>query len=174
VRARPARRPEPRRGRRHPGTGAASGSSLITVVPPTLAALAGAPGRPWDPPLVRSAYETQQGNDKRRRVLVPRSELVRTDAQQPQTGAHEDGLRDLLEGELDRLASELERTRSDVETWRAKAEQSALQAARHEADHKAAERIITDLERQRDRLADQPQAMLADARRPWWRRWMAS
>jgi hypothetical protein len=143
-------------------------------VPPTLAALAGAPGRPWDPPLVRSAYETQQGNDKRRRVLVPRSELVRTDAQQPQTGAHEDGLRDLLEGELDRLASELERTRSDVETWRAKAEQSALQAARHEADHKAAERIITDLERQRDRLADQLQAMLADARRPWWRRWMAS
>src|SRR3712207_5134215 len=106
----------------------------------------------------RGVYETQAGNDKRRRVLVPRSELVRTDTQQFQTGAHEDGLRDLLEGELDRLATELERNRADAETWRTKAEQSTLQAARHEADHKAAERIIADLTQQRDRLADQLQA----------------
>jgi hypothetical protein len=34
----------------------------------------------------------------------------------------------------------------------------------------AAERIITDLMPQRDRLADKLQAMIADSRRPWWRR----
>ncbi len=120
----------------------------------------------------RGAYETQQGNDRRRRVLVPRSELARTDTQQHQTDAHEDGLRDLLEGELDRLASELERTRADVETWRTKAEQAGLEAARHEADHNAAERIIADLTQQRDRLADQLSALITDARRPFWRRWV--
>ncbi len=46
----------------------------------------------------------------------------------------------------------------------------AIAAAKVEA----AERIITDLIQQRDRLADQLQVMIAEARRPWWRRWVGS
>ena len=44
------------------------------------------------------------------------------------------------------------------------------EAARHEADHKAAKRIITDLTQQRDRLSDQLSAMITQSQRSWWRR----
>lgn len=44
------------------------------------------------------------------------------------------------------------------------------------ADRLLAERetTIADLRRDRDRLADQLQAALVDARRPWWRRWIGA
>ena len=88
----------------------------------------------------RGRLEIRRGNEGRKLVLVPRSQLeaaeavqgtdlVRTTADDGADGERTpNGLALLLERELDRLRSELERTRTDAEAWRRKAEENGQEA----------------------------------------------
>ena len=88
----------------------------------------------------RGHLEIRRGNEGRKLVLVPRSQLEAaklvqsTDLVRTNAAGGADGDRTpnvlalLLERELDRLRSELERTRTDAEAWRQKAEENGQEA----------------------------------------------
>lgn len=148
----------------------------------------------------RGMLESRRGNNGRRVVLVPRSQLG-SDATEQGSGSDQttNGLAVLLESELARLVSERDQARSDAETWRAKAEERSKEAAelrgalgRAEAkaeaitavakgEVEAAKRVAAaEVEAMREQLQagiaarnaviEELRAMLAAARRPWWRR----
>ena len=73
--------------------------------------------------------------------------------------------------ELEAVASEL---RLDAEHWRDRAEQEALARARAEGKLEAFERAHAAEISAKDTLAVELRALLADARRPWWRRWVGA
>jgi hypothetical protein len=71
--------------------------------------------------------------------------------------------------ELEAVASEL---RLDAEHWRDRAEQEALARARAEGKLEAFERAHAAEISAKDALVVELRALLDDARRPWWRRWV--
>jgi hypothetical protein len=71
--------------------------------------------------------------------------------------------------ELEAVASEL---RFDAEHWRDRAEQEALARARAEGKLEAFERAHAAEISAKDALVVELRALLDDARRPWWRRWL--
>src|SRR5215207_1162000 len=89
----------------------------------------------------RGHLDARTGNDGRKLVLVPGSQLEAAEsergtndgrtasADRPIADHTANGLAALLESELDRLRSELERTRTDAETWRQRAEEGSREAA---------------------------------------------
>jgi hypothetical protein len=67
---------------------------------------------------------------------------------------------------------ELAEARAETERWRALAEQRGIDLARAEERATAAERVAAAESAAKDQLIDELKAMLAEARRPWWRRWI--
>lgn len=107
----------------------------------------------------RGQYEVRTGNDGRKLVLVPSSQLETEHGTDDERT--EDRLADVLKTEIDRLAAERDQARTDVERWRTQAEDARLVAARAEAERDA-------LRSERDTLRTE----LERARRPWWRRFV--
>ena len=115
----------------------------------------------------RGLVRTQRANDGRLLIEVPADAgLRREPSHEP---IHDDD--DELQAEIDHLRRELEAARLGMVKAEGERDTAVATAA---AKVEAAERIIADLIQQRDRLADQLQVMIAEARRPWWRRWVAS
>jgi hypothetical protein len=112
----------------------------------------------------RGHLEVRTGNDGRKLVLVPRSELEGVEG--PDSVRTDGEAVSVLRSEIVRLVSERDRARQDAEDWRAKAEAARLDAVRSEAGLAAA---ADALARERE-LAAELRRELADARRPWWRR----
>jgi hypothetical protein len=110
----------------------------------------------------RGLVRTQRANDGRLLIEVP------ADAEFRHEPIHDDD--DELQAEIDHLRRELEAARLGMVKAEGERDTAVATAA---ARVEAAERIIADLTQQRDRLADQLQAMVADARRPFWKKWMA-
>jgi hypothetical protein len=67
---------------------------------------------------------------------------------------------------------ELAEARAEAERWRALAEQRGIDLARAEERAAAAERVAGAEVAAKDTLIAELKAMLAEARRPWWRRWV--
>ena len=108
----------------------------------------------------RGHLEGRTGNDGRKLVLVPRSQLeagrtgYRLGADQAATE-----LAAILRSELDRLVTELSRTRSDSDGLRLAAEAARLDAARAETERDGLRAALAKAE-----------AEVARLRRPFWRR----
>ncbi len=111
----------------------------------------------------RGLVRTQRANDGRLLIEVPADAGLRREP------IHDGD--DELQAEIDHLRRELEAARLGMVKAEGERDTAVATAA---AKVEAAERIIADLIQQRDRLADQLQVMIAEARRPWWRRWVAS
>ena len=112
----------------------------------------------------RGHLEVRTGNDGRKLVLVPRSEVEGVEGPD---GVRTDGEAvSVLRSEIVRLVSERDRARQDAEDWRAKAEAARLDAVRSEAGLAAAKDALA---RERE-IAVELHRELVAARRPWWRR----
>jgi hypothetical protein len=112
----------------------------------------------------RGHLEVRTGNDGRKLVLVPRSELE--GAQGPDGVQTDVEAVSVLRSEIVRLVSERDRARQDAENWRVKAEAARLDSVRSESGLTAAKEALA---RERE-IAAQMQRELAELRRPWWRR----
>src|SRR3982751_1050250 len=106
----------------------------------------------------RGHLEVRTGNDGRKLVLLPRSELEPVESPD---GVRTDGdAVSVLRSELGRLVSERDRGRQDAEEWRAKAQAAGLDAVRSEAGLTAAKDALA---RERE-LAAELRRELADVR----------
>jgi hypothetical protein len=68
---------------------------------------------------------------------------------------------------------ELAEARAETERWRTLAEQRGIDLARAEERATATERVAEAKVAAAERLVEELKAMLAEGRRPWWRRWVA-
>ena len=111
----------------------------------------------------RGKLATVRGNDGRLLVTVPPSLDQATD--RPRPGADEAGDRLSLgdEGQVSRLLVERDEALAEADHWREQAHRAELAQARAEAELGAKDALVAELK-----------AMLAEARRPWWRRWISS
>jgi hypothetical protein len=113
----------------------------------------------------RGKLATVRGNDGRLLVSVPPS-LVQADAQ-PRLGNGEAGDRSRLGARLGddeaaaRLLIERDEALAEADHWREQSHRAKVAQARAEAELAAKNELIGELK-----------AMLAEARRPWWRRWV--
>jgi hypothetical protein len=115
----------------------------------------------------RGKLTTVRGNDGRMLVSVPPS--LAQAADQPRLGGDEAGDRSGLGERLGsdevatRLLIERDEALAEADHWRDQAHRAELAQARAEAEHAAKAELVAEL-----------RAMLAEARRPWWRRWLGS
>jgi hypothetical protein len=127
----------------------------------------------------RAGWPVIIGNDGKARVRIRPSELPEQMTEQMASKAEQDpnvlGLvaeqRRIHAERVAELHAELDRARSEVERWRAAAEQARVEAERERALNGLL-RDSLDHERVLNReLRDELKAMLAEAWRPFWRRW---
>jgi hypothetical protein len=108
-----------------------------------------------------------RGNDGRLLVTVPPS-LVQADDEE-HLGEGEAGDRSSLGVRLGdnrattRLLTERDEALAEADHWRMQAHRAELAQARAEAELMAKNELLAEL-----------RALLAEARRPWWRRWIGS
>jgi hypothetical protein len=115
----------------------------------------------------RAGWPTVIGNDGKARVRVRPSELPeQTASKAEQSPSTLDFVTELRRTHAERLAElrgELDQARNEAERWRAAAEHARLEAER--------ERAVNGLLREAvDRERDLNRELLAELRRPWWRR----
>jgi hypothetical protein len=115
----------------------------------------------------RAGWPTVIGNDGKARVRVRPSELPeQTASKAEQSPSTLDFVTELRRTHAERLAElrgELDQARNEAERWRAATEQARLEAER--------ERAVNGLLREAvDRERDLTRELLAEARKPWWRR----
>ena len=117
----------------------------------------------------RGKLLTQRGNDGRLLVSVPPS-LAQADDQARlgvSLGNGEAGDRSGLGASLGeskattRLLAERDEALAEADHWREQAHRAELAQARAEAELGAKDALVAELK-----------ALLAEARRPWWRRWL--
>jgi hypothetical protein len=113
----------------------------------------------------RGKLATVRGNDGRLLVSVPPS-LAQV-ADQPRLGEDEASDRSSLgvrlgqDEEVARLLVERDEALAEADYWRDAAHKAELAAATRKAEVASKDELIGELK-----------AMLAEARRPWWRRWI--
>jgi hypothetical protein len=105
----------------------------------------------------RGRLATIRGNDGRLLVSIP-PELVRKD-DRPSP---------------DNDATALGEALAEADHWRERAHQAELEAASARAERDAAREVAEVKVAATERLVTELQAMLVEARRPWWRRWLSS
>ena len=110
----------------------------------------------------RGHLEGRTGNDGRKLVLVPRSQLE-GDKTEHRSGSDQAAteLAAVMRSELDRLVAELDRTRADSDRLRSVAEEARLAAARAETERDGLRIALAIAETEITRL-----------RLPFWRRWL--
>lgn len=119
----------------------------------------------------RGQIESRRGNDGRLTVLVD----VQPESEQRSASPNSDET-------ILRLRAEIDEARADADHWRGLAEERGERAIRAEERAEAARAVATaDVEAARrvaeaeiaakQELIEELKAMLAEARRPWWRRW---
>ena len=108
----------------------------------------------------RGHLEGRTGNDGRKLVLVPRSQ-IESDKTEHRSGADQavTELAAAMRLELDRLVTELDRTRADSAGLRVAAEEARLAAARAETERDGFRAALAKAE-----------AEVARLRRPFWRK----
>jgi hypothetical protein len=116
----------------------------------------------------RELVMARRGQDGRIEVLVT-PEIVASHS--PDTGEGEARHRP-DEGEALRLLVQLDEAHERVEAWRSAAETAKLEAAGLRAERDAAVATAAAKVEAAERVIAELRAMLADARRPWWRRWL--
>jgi hypothetical protein len=113
----------------------------------------------------RGRLTTQRGNDGRLLVSVPPSLAQADDRTRLGNGEAGDqsglGARLGEDGATTRLLVERDEALAEADHWREQAHRAELAQARAEAETTAKDELIAELK-----------ALLAETRRPWWRRWM--
>jgi hypothetical protein len=118
----------------------------------------------------RELVMARRGQDGRVEVLVT-PELAASPS--PDIGIGEARHR-LDEGETLRLLVQLEEAHERVEVWRSAAEAAKVEAAGLRAERDAVVATAAAKVEAAERVIIELRAMLADARRPWWRRLVGS
>jgi hypothetical protein len=112
----------------------------------------------------RGLVEQRKGNDGRISVRIPAGELA-----EPSLGADESP---------PRLRQDLDEARAEAEHWRQRTHEVELRAAKLEGQVEAARAVaVADVATARaeieakERYIEKLEELLAEARKPWWRRW---
>lgn len=127
----------------------------------------------------RGQLESRRGNDGKVSVLVSDEAVAEQRLGDDQSATEQRLDRDQAEATESRLRLDLDEARAEAEHWRAKVHETELALARAEGKVEAAKAVaVADVATARaeieaqGRLVEELRAMLAEARRPWWRRWM--
>jgi hypothetical protein len=110
----------------------------------------------------RDRITSRRGNDGRLSVLLSDEAVTEQAVASDESGAA-----------ASRLRLDLDEARADADHWRELAHEREVKLAEAMAAVRTAETVASAEVAARERYIAQLEALLAEARRPWWRRWLA-